>query len=80
MRKLFNKCILINKWYYKPIVLNIGPRMHPPGLPAARACARPVRPQPKYAPGLPAAARGKTVHRSGWILHHALPVLTPLIK
>ena len=32
---------MINKWYYKTIVLNIGPRLRPPGSPA---CARPVRP------------------------------------
>ena len=32
---------MINKWYYKTIVLNIGPRLRPPGSPAH---ARPVRP------------------------------------
>ena len=37
MKKLFNKCIMINKWYYKTVVLNYGPRM------------RPLRPQPTRA-------------------------------
>ena len=42
---------MINKWYYKTIVLNIGPRMHPPGWsararPVRPAAARSVRPQP----------------------------------
>ena len=56
---MFNKCILINKWYYKTIVLNIGPRPRMPAharapSPHARsppaharsARTRPVRPQP----------------------------------
>ena len=42
LEKLFNKCIMINKWYYKTIVLNIGPRLRPPGWPAR---ARSVRPE-----------------------------------
>ena len=40
MKKLFSKCILINKWYYKTIVLIIGARMRTPiarpGGPPAR--------------------------------------------
>ena len=47
LKKLFNKCILINKWYYKTIVLNIGPRMHPVGpFAAARAPAQSARSRP----------------------------------
>ena len=33
---------MINKWYYKTIVLNIGPRLRPPG---SLARARSVRPE-----------------------------------
>ena len=55
MKKLFSKCILINKWYYKTIVLIIGPRMRTP------AAARP-RPRPGNAPaGPPAAAHARPV-------------------
>ena len=53
LKKLFHKCIQINKWYYKTIVLIIGPRMRTP------AAARP-RPRPGNAPaGPPAAARAR---------------------
>ena len=55
VEKLFNKCIMINKWYYKTIVLNIGPRMRPPGSPAR---ARPVRPAAARSVR-PAAARSR---------------------
>ena len=40
MKKLFSKCILINKWYYKTIVLIIGARMR---TPIARPGGQPAR-------------------------------------
>ena len=53
----------LNKWYYKTVVLNIGPRMRPrPTGPCVRA--RPVRPQPSAHPaGPPADARSRLL---GW--------------
>ena len=67
--------------------------LHPPGprararlvpahAPGRSVCARvrPVRPQPPArvcSVGPPPRTNRKTVHRSGGILHHALPVLTP---
>ena len=46
-----NKCILINKWYYKTVVLNIGPRMR--------------RPQPSARPGRSARNRPLAAARLG---------------
>ena len=51
LKKLFNKCILINKRYYKTIVLNIGPcppavRPRPPVRPPGPPRTRPVRRAP----------------------------------
>ena len=61
IRKMFNKCILINKWYYKTIVLNIGPRMRPPApSAAARAHARSARSRPLAAARLAPLRRAHT--------------------
>ena len=77
LKKLFNKCILINKWYHKTIVLIIGPRpqppVRPPSLPAAAAVrerARPVRPRSAHAHACspPAPARSACSRLLGWAL------------
>ena len=46
---------MINKWYYKTIVLNIGPRLHPPGSPARDCHVRPTAARSVR----PAAARSR---------------------
>ena len=70
---------MINKWYYKTIVLNIGPRMRPPGSPArARlvrpAAARSVRPAAaRSVPQPPArvcSEKQAPVRRRERLLHH----------
>ena len=52
---------MINKWYYKTIVLNIGPCLRPPGWPARDRSVRPAAARSVR----PAAARSRLLGKMG---------------